>query len=260
MTITTARGLLASEWTKIRSVRSTYLTMLAAAGIAVAGGVVSADGRGAQWATMTTTQRAEFDPVSLSFDGFTFAQLAFGVLGVMAITSEYATGTIRTTFAAVPRRRAVLAAKCLVVGTLSLILGEALSFGTFLLAQAAMSRHRPGVSLQDPHVLRAVTAAGGYLCVLALLGLGIGAVLRHSAAAITVVFALVFLTPLLAEVASHEGGALAKWNLWAAANTLVTTIPLPADQPSLTLSYLICAIHVVVPLAAAMPLTTRRDA
>jgi ABC-2 type transport system permease protein len=254
------RGLLASEWTKVRSLRSTYLTIASAAAIAVAGGVVSADGRGAHWATMTAAQRAEFDPVSLSYDGFAFAQLAFGLLGVLAISSEYGTGTIRTTFAAVPHRRMVLAAKYLIVGALGLVVGEILSFATFLLAQATLSRHGLGTSLRDPHALRSVIAAGGYLLVLALLGLGVGAVLRNTAAAITVVFGLVFLIPLFAEAVSHEGSALTTWNLWAAANTLVTTIPLTADQPSPTLSCLICAVHVILPLTLATLLITRRDA
>jgi hypothetical protein len=109
-------------------------------------------------------------------------------------------------------------------------------------------------------VLRAVTAAGGYLLVVSLLGLGVGAIVRHTAGAITIVFALVFLAPVLADAVSSGSTVVSKWNLWAAANTLVATLPLPADQPSLALSGLVCTLYVVVPLGLATVLITRRDA
>jgi hypothetical protein len=104
-----ARDLLASEWTKLRSIRSTYLVLLGSAAVAVAVGIFSA-------ATVKTSKLdwATFDPVQTSLAGLLVVQLAFGVFGALVITSEHATGTIRTTFAAVPRRRAVLAAKATV--------------------------------------------------------------------------------------------------------------------------------------------------
>jgi hypothetical protein len=252
-------GLLAAEWTKLRSVRSSYLAMIGAVGIAVFGGMFSAAGRGGQWATMTAAQRAEFDPVSLSFDGFAFAQLAFGVLGVLAVSSEYGTGMIRTTFTAAPRRGGVLAAKGLVVGAVSLVLGEGFAFAAFLLAQRMLAPHGLAISMADPGVLRAVTAAGGYLMALALLGLGLGAVVRHTAGAVTLLFGLVFLAPVLAEAVSHDGSPPSAWILWSAANTLVATIPLPAGQPSLGLAGLVCAAYAVVSLGLAALAVTHRD-
>jgi len=106
-----ARGALAAEWIKLRSVRSTYLTLAAAAVAAVAVGYLVTHSDVTHWATMTAQAKAAFDPVSDSFSGLGLAQLAFGALGVLVISSEYATGLIRTTFTAVPRRRAVPASR-----------------------------------------------------------------------------------------------------------------------------------------------------
>ena len=103
-----ARQALASEWIKLRSVRPTYLTLVFAAAAAVAVGYLVTHADVTHWATMSAQAKASFDPVSDSFSGLGLAQLGFGALGVLMITSEYASGLIRTTFAAVPRRRAVL--------------------------------------------------------------------------------------------------------------------------------------------------------
>ena len=107
-----ARGALAAEWIKLRSVRSTYLALAAAAVTAIALGYVITHyvASTTNWATLSPAKKANWDPVSHSLAGLAIAQLAFGVLGVLAISSEHTTGLIRTTFAALPRRRAVLAA------------------------------------------------------------------------------------------------------------------------------------------------------
>jgi ABC-2 type transport system permease protein len=253
------RALLASEWTKLVTVRSTYLTMLIALLISVAGGIVSASGRAHEWATMTGAQRADFDPVNLSYDGLAFAQLAFGVLGVLAISSEYATGMIRTTFTSTPRRQRVLAAKAALLGVLTLALGEAFSFTTFLLAQLALRGKHLDVALGDPHVLRAVICAGLYLCALALIGLGLGTVVRHSAGAITGVFTLVFIIPILAPAVAAWTTVPEKWNLWAAGNSLISTHPTAVDQPSTGLAAIVCATYVAAALGTAVALINRRD-
>jgi hypothetical protein len=99
-----ARHVLASEWIKLRSVRSSYLVLLVAAVAAVSIGYLITRTDATHWDTMTAAKKAAFDPVGDSFTGLGMAQLAFGALGVLAISSEYATGLIRTTFAANPRR------------------------------------------------------------------------------------------------------------------------------------------------------------
>ena len=180
-----ARDVLTSEWIKLRSVRSTYLVLLFALAAAVGIGYLVARADATHWATMTAAARAAFDPVSDSFTGLGLAQLAFGVIGVLAISSEYATGLIRTTFGAVPRRRAVLAAKAAVIGVVTLVAGELIAFATFFTGQWALSAGHLQVSLAHPGALRGVLAAGFYLAVMAWVGLGLGALVRHTAGAIT---------------------------------------------------------------------------
>jgi ABC-2 type transport system permease protein len=191
-----ARDLLASEWIKLRSVRSTYLVMLASAAIAVTVAVFSA-------ATVKTSHIdwATFDPVQIGLAGLLVVQLAFGVFGALAITSEHTTGMIRTTFAAAPRRRAVLAAKAIVTAAAAFVAGEAIAFAAFFAGQLVLSgKHLPGrhlsVTPADPGVLRAVASAGFYLLIVSLVGLALGTIIRHTAGAIAAV-GLIFIQALI---------------------------------------------------------------
>lgn len=254
------KGVIGAEWTKLCSLRSTYASMTLALVVAISGGIFSATGRAHEWATMSSAQRAEFDPVNLSFDGFAFAQLAFGLLGVLAVTSEYATGLIRTTFTAVPRRRRVLAAKILVVAAATLLLGEAFALLAFLTAQRALASEHLGVGLLDPHVLRAVGGAGLYLCALALVGLGLGGILRHTAGAVSALFCLVLVIPVVAPSVAAWTTVPETWNLWAAGNALITTLPSSDHQPSSWLGLLICGVYVTAALLPAWLVVTLRDA
>ena len=104
-----------------------------------------------------------------------------GIIGVLVMTSEYSSGMIRATLAAVPDRRLLLAAKAAVLGAAALAAGELLSFVTFLAGQAVLTSPAPHATLGQPGVLRAVLLAGAYLCLIGLIGLGIGAIIRHSA-------------------------------------------------------------------------------
>jgi ABC-2 type transport system permease protein len=130
-----------SEWTKVRSLRSTYvctgLVTLAMLGLSI--------GLAARWAHQHGPVPDWFDAVNISLSGTYLAQVIVGTFGVMAISSEHTTGMIRATFAAVPQRRAVLAAKVLVVGVATLVIGELLSFGSFAVGQA-LSPTRASVS------------------------------------------------------------------------------------------------------------------
>ena len=109
-----APGVVRSEWTKLRTVRSTYWTLLAAAVAMIGVSVIVCAILVAQYANMSIKDKASFDPVTLSLAGGFLAQLAIAVLGVLVITSEYSSGMIRATFAAVPQRVTVLAAKATV--------------------------------------------------------------------------------------------------------------------------------------------------
>ena len=123
--------------------------------------------------------------LSSSFLGYgEYPVLPVTVLSVLTFTSEYGSGLIRTTFTAVPRRDAVLAAKAAVTGAAALIGGELLAFACFFLTQAILSVHHRGLALSHPGALRAVLAVGFVLAVCALIGVGAGAVTRHTAGAI----------------------------------------------------------------------------
>jgi ABC-2 type transport system permease protein len=255
-----ARDVLASEWIKFRSVRSTYLTLLLAAVAAVSIGYLVTHSDATHWSIMTAQARAAFDPVGDSFTGLGIAQLAFGALGVLAISSEYTTGLIRTTFASAPRRRAVIAGKAAVVGAVSLLAGELIAFATFFTGQQALSAQHLNVALAHPGALRGVLAAGFYLAVMAWVGLGLGTVIRHTAGAIIAMVGVVFLLPTIV------GALPAPWNI----NVGKFTLNLAAQQTiaqhphpgyfSAGPSFLIVAAYAAAAIAAAAFMITRRDA
>jgi ABC-2 type transport system permease protein len=123
-----------------------------------------------------------------------------GVLAVLVISAECSTGTIRATLAAVPRRPLVLVAKVLVFGVLVLVTAELTSFAAFALGQQVLSGHTPTASLSDPDVMRAVVSGGLYITALGLLGLGIAAIIRHTAAAISTFAGVLFILPVITAV------------------------------------------------------------
>ena len=256
---TQARNVLASEWIKLRSVRSTYLVLLFAAAAAVGIGylVARAD---VTHSSMSAAEKAAFDPVSSSFTGLGLAQLAFGALGVLVISSEYTTGLIRTTFAAVPRRRAVLAAKAAVVGAVTVLAGELIAFATFFAGQHAAQR--PGVGQGHVQVLgrQRLLAAGFYLAVMAWVGLGLGAVIRHTAGAITAMVGVVFLLPTtIHALPAPWDTRIGRFTLDGAAQQMIAQHP-HAGYFSAGPSLLIVAAYAAAAIATAAFVITRRDA
>jgi hypothetical protein len=247
-----ARDVLISEWTKLRSVRSTYWALLIAAVIAIAGSALAAlPARGGAGLP---------DPVAFSFIGWVeYPVLAVGILGALAFTAEAATGQIRVTFTAVPRRRAVLAAKAAAVGALALVFGELLAFTSFSLTQALLSRHGQGLSLSHPGVPGAVLAAGFVLVVVAMTGLALGAVIRHTAAAIAALPALFYLPLTLLWLPSPWNHRIDRFTLPFAAYQVVALHP-AANLFSPALSMLVLIAWPAATLLTAALLITRRDA
>jgi ABC-2 type transport system permease protein len=193
-------GVLSSEWTKLRSVRSTVWTLVLSAVAGVGIGALVTSAQAARFSTRSLSAQLTFDPTRSSLAGMLFAQLAIGVLGVLVVSAEYSTGTIRATFAAVPRRPMVLVAKVILFATVAFVVGEVVSFAAFLLGQSILSGKTPTASLSDPTVLRAVVSAGLYLTALGLLALGLAVMIRHTAAAISTFVGLLFILPILADV------------------------------------------------------------
>ena len=153
-------GILGSEWTKLTTVRSTVWTLLATAIVGIGLGAIVTSAQASRWATRSLAARIAFDPTRSSLAGLLFAELAIGVLGILVVSAEYSTGTIRATFSAVPRRPLVLMAKVAVFGVVTLIVGEIVSFVAFFIGQRILSGKAPSAVLSDPGVLRAVISGG----------------------------------------------------------------------------------------------------
>jgi ABC-2 type transport system permease protein len=189
-----------SEWTKLRTVPSTMWTLLVALTLGIGlSALISLLSAQAYDGTSQVVQD-DWDPTAISTSGGALAQLAIAVLGTMAITSEYATRSIRTSLAAVPRRGRLLGAKALVVAVVSLLAGELMAFGGFLSGQALIAGRAPTASLGDPGVFRAVAGVGLYVAAIALLGMALGTLLRSTAGAITTLVAVIYVLPGLAAV------------------------------------------------------------
>jgi ABC-type transport system involved in multi-copper enzyme maturation permease subunit len=133
---------------------------------------------------------AGFDAVAVSLAGVQLAQLAVGVLGVLVITNEYTSGLIRTTFAAVPRRTLVLWSKATILAAAIFTLSLPAVIGAFLIGQSVLSAERLDVAVGDPGVARAIVGAALYLTVVALIGLGLGALLRRTAGGVAAIIAI----------------------------------------------------------------------
>jgi ABC-2 type transport system permease protein len=203
------------EWIKLRSLRSTWWTLVfAAAGAAGIGVTVGMN-----------TRNASGDLTNNALAGIVPSLLLIGVLGALTMTSEYSSGAIRATLAAAPRRPLLLAAKAAVFGAVALAVGEVASFVAFFAGGAALRHGIAAPTLTQPGVLRAVLLAGASFCLIGLLGLGLGAMVRHSGAAIAVVVGGVYVGPTLAGEITHGLGVYMP--IIIVGNSLTTTKPEP---------------------------------
>jgi hypothetical protein len=240
------------EWIKLRSLRSTWwtlaVTIAAAAGIAVAVGV--------------NTEDAAADLTNNALAGISAGLLLTGILGVVTATAEHSSGTIRSTLAAIPNRPLVLAAKAAVFGTAALAAGEAAAFVAFFAGRAALPAGMPGPALGQPGVLRAVVLGGAGYCLIGLLGLGLGAVVRHTALAVGLLVGGVY-------VVAQLGAALAPV-LMPYLPIAVVANSLTVVQPGMAIGEVrflspwaglgVLAVYAAVALGAGAWLLAERDA
>jgi ABC-type transport system involved in multi-copper enzyme maturation permease subunit len=187
---------LRSEFTKIRSTRSTYWTLLALVVVTVGIGALASAGTASHPQGL---DRASFDATQQSLAGLYVGQLVIAVLGALTITSEYSTGMIRTSLAVQPRRGVLFAAKAVVFAAVSFITGLVASFGAFFIGQAILSSHHLNATLGEPNVLRAVIGGALFLTACGMLAYGLGAILRHTAGAITAAIGLLFVLTILVQ-------------------------------------------------------------
>jgi ABC-type transport system involved in multi-copper enzyme maturation permease subunit len=225
--------LTATEWTKIRSVRSTVWTLIIFVVVSLGlTGLIT-------WLTIRSLNSGQAernsggiagDPVNFILStGLGLGQLAICVLGVLVITSEYSSGTIRASLLAMPRRFPMLIAKALVFGALVFVIGEAVAFGSFFIGAAIVHSHFP-VSLSQPGVTRAVIGSGLYLTVLGLFALAIGSLIRHTAGAVTTVIGLVLVIFNLTALLPGSWGAHIHAYMPTVAGLLITQDKRQAGQ------------------------------
>ena len=195
-----AGAALAAEWIKLRSLRSMLLTPLLGAVASIAVADLAVRNNAAGWSHLDAVQKAQFDPLGINFNFVTLGILLFGVLGALVATNEYGSGLIRTTLAATPQRGLILAAKAILAGLLSFALAVVITFTAFFTGQAIISgAHAPHVSLGDHGVLGHLLGTVYYMTAAGLIGLFTGVLVRSAAAAITSMFGLLLVLPVLAD-------------------------------------------------------------
>jgi ABC-2 type transport system permease protein len=251
------RTVAAMEWRKLRTVRSTWY-LVAVLGASLVGLAVLTAGH-ENYAQLSAAGRASFDPTYDSFLGLVPGQLLLGVLGVLAITTEFSSGMIRATFAAAPRRPLVLAAKAAVLGALTLAAGEIFAFAAFYAGQVLLRAPAPHATLGQPGVLRATAMAGAYPALIALISLGVAAIVRHTAGAICAVVGMLFVLPLLFSAGGSLRDTAQKFLPDTMRNSLIAVKPVGhLLSPGLTFG-LLCG-YAMAALAAGAWALARRDA
>jgi hypothetical protein len=193
-----------SEWTKFHSLRSTKVVLFVAALVtigfaAIVGAVVAA-----QWDTLDPMSRARFRAATDPLQGVALSQLAVGVLGVLLISGEYATGMIRSSLTVVPRRLPMLWGKLTVFAAVVGATCLASTVAAFYVGQALLARKDLAVGITAPHALRGVVGAAVYLVMIGIMGLGLGTLLRNTAAAISALVALLFVVPIVLNFLPHS--------------------------------------------------------
>jgi ABC-2 type transport system permease protein len=257
-------GTLRSEFTKIRSVRSTYWTLLLLVVAGITSSVAYCAGEASHWSTTPAQQRAGFDPTQASVIGLAMlGQLVIIVLGTLAITSEYSTGMIRTSLTVMPRRGVLYGAKAAVFTAAALVIAFLTSFASFFAGQDLLTSTHVSATLSQPNVLRAVTGAALYVALCGLFAFGLGAILRSTAGAITAAFGLLFLVPQLAKALPSSWYAdVVRWLPGGDVTNAITTTQ-DQHNPNLFSAWGEFAVfggYTVILLIAGLVLLRRRDA
>jgi len=247
--------LIASEWTKLRSVRSTVWSLLVAVVFIVGLSILVPEVR---MHHLRPGERID-NPLELTLAGVQIAQLAVGVLGVLVITGEYATGMIRASMAAAPRRLPVLWSKLIVYGATVLTLTVPAAFIAFFIGHAILKPHHQAVDFGAHGVVRAIVGAGLYLTIVGLFGLSLGAIVRNTAGGIAAFAAIMFvLPPLMNVLPTSWNNAISQYLPSNAGRTLFA---LHTDPHNLHPQWggLLFVGYCAVALAIAAVLLVRRD-
>jgi hypothetical protein len=256
-------GTLRSEFTKIRSVRSTYWSLLVLLAISIGIGAAICAGTAANWSQTSAADRATFDATQVSIAGlFYLGQLVIVVLGALVLTAEYSTGMIRTSLTAMPRRVTVYAAKALVFAVVAVAVALVAAFAAFFLGQALLASTHESVTLSAPDVLRAVIGSALYVTLCGLFTFAAGAVIRHTAATITSVIGLLFVIPILVHLLpSSWYHDIVRW-LPDSAGTAISATVGPQDPHLFSPwgQFTVFAVYTAILLIVGAILFRKRDA
>jgi len=255
------RAALRAEWTKLSSVRSTMWSLLVTIVIIVGLGALFCAARVSRWDHLDAREALGFDPAGFSLNGIFLAQLAVGVLGVLVMSSEYATGQIRATLGAIPQRSVVLAAKAVVFGAVVAVVGLVACLGAFGIGQAIFTAKHAGVSLADPGVARAVVGGALYLVAVGLMGLGLATILRRTAGAIATLVGLLLVLPILVNfLPSPWNDDIAKYLPGEAGGSVFHVIQRSSTALSPWAGFGVLCAYAAAALFAGAVLLNRRDA
>ena len=251
---------LKSEWIKFRSLRSTYWTLAAGIVLTVGFGALLCWAMLDHFSQLHADERASFNPTDHSLRGYYLAQMAIGVLGVLMFTGEYSTGMIRATVSAVPKRLPVLWAKAIVFGVATWVVGTLSALAAFFIGQAIFSSKHIGASFSDPGVPRAVFGLGLYLTAIGLIAVGLGALLRNTAAGISSLFGMLLVLPLLVEALPSSWQSNISPYLPGAAGGALFTLHGDPGALSPWVGFGVLCIYVVAALAGGAAVLRRKDA
>jgi ABC-2 type transport system permease protein len=247
------------EWIKLRTVRSTGWIAAIFAVAMIGGAILLSSSVGAP-RNMSAADLASFDPTQQALAaGLVFVQLVAGLLGVLAVTTEYSSGMIRATLSAVPGRPLLLAGKAAVLAVVTLAAGEALAFAAFFIGEAVLYSGLPHASLGQPGVARAVLMAGAYPGLIALTGLGLGAIIRNTAAAVSTIVGVLYVLPLAVVLLPHQQTIDSYMPMIIAQDSLAAVKPITDSLPSWQGLAMLC-LYTAVALAAGCWTLARRDA
>jgi hypothetical protein len=248
-----------SEWTKLYSLRSTRYALLATTVLTIGFGLIASAVTVSRWATMSAADKATFDPLSASLVGVRFGVLAIGVLGILLVTGEYTTGMIRSTMTAVPKRLPVLWGKAGVYALVALVITIPSAFVAFFAGQAILSGQHIQIAFSHAGVTGAVIGAAGFLTLTGLFAMGLGAILRSTAAGIATFAGIMYVLPPLVGILPTS-----------VANSIDPYLPSSAGQAMMEIGHhahtlspgaglAVFAGYVAVTIAAAAVLLVRRD-
>jgi ABC-2 type transport system permease protein len=250
-----------SEWTKLRSLRSTRWALLVTLLLIIGIGILACTVFESRWPNLSPEDKARFliHRLRVNLAGVGIAQLSVGVLGVLVISGEYSTGMIRSTFCAVPKRLPVLWAKVAVFAAVTFAVTLPAVVVVFFAGQSILSGRHLQISFSDPGVARAVIGSALFLTVMGVFGLGIGAIVRHTAGGIVTLVGIMFvLPPILGLLPSSWSDAINPYLPSNAGGSIWTVTPDPHTLSPWAGFALFCGYAAASLLIAAV-LMRRRD-